>query len=126
MSFFGLAEAYGVALTSQEQRITARFFFNGVADAATEYSHSRDGELREQAQKHLGFLAHELRNPLASARLAMSVVVRGGDVPKPRLLDSVARGLTRMSTAARSVRRSRTWYATPSSSPAKGELSTSA
>jgi len=36
----------------------------------------RDAELRRQMSEHLGFIAHEVRNPLSSARMAFGLLQR--------------------------------------------------
>jgi hypothetical protein len=76
-----LAEQAGITMTMREQRIIVRWLNSGVADAVAQYVRQRDMELQRQTSEHLGFIAHELRNPLATARLAFEHLRRnGGDL----------------------------------------------
>lgn len=52
---------------------------DAIADAVTGYSRQRDQELAGAEVERLGFLAHELRNHLATATMAFEVL-RGGTV----------------------------------------------
>ncbi len=54
----------------EEQVILARWISRRMADAISQYVHERDAEREREASRHLGFIAHELRNPLYAARLA--------------------------------------------------------
>jgi hypothetical protein len=69
----------------------------GIADAVTEYSRQRDVELQRQHNEHVGFIAHELRNPLGSATAAFDLLKLRGKIP-PDARESVVleRGLKRM------------------------------
>ena len=65
-----LAEQAGLTLTVHEQRVVAKWLNAGIADAVAQYGKQRDLELQRQASEHLGFIAHELRNPMSAAMLA--------------------------------------------------------
>jgi signal transduction histidine kinase len=43
----------------------------GIVGAVTRYERDRDREQRRLSSEHLAFVAHEVRNPLATARLAL-------------------------------------------------------
>lgn len=58
----------------------------GIARAVSEYARQRDSELQRQHNEHVAFLAHELRNPLASATMALEML------QAKRQIDSEARG----------------------------------
>jgi signal transduction histidine kinase len=58
--------------TLREQQVIARWLSTGIADAVAQYVKQRDIERQRQTSEHLGFIAHELRNPLATARLAFA------------------------------------------------------
>lgn len=66
-----------------EFRILNRCLDNAIANAVTEFGYQRDILVADQhvhdLNARLGFLAHELRNQLATATLALSVI-RNGDV----------------------------------------------
>lgn len=62
--------AYSPSL--REQQIIARWLSTGIAEAVAQYVKQRDIETQRQTSEHLGFIAHELRNPLATARLAFA------------------------------------------------------
>lgn len=93
---FQVIEEGGLTPTVRESRVLSKYISEAVADSATQYALERDAELRKQAAKHLSFLAHELRNPLASARLALSVLDRQGLLPKGRSADVITRSLQRV------------------------------
>jgi signal transduction histidine kinase len=56
--------------TLREQEIMARWLNAGIADAVGQYVRQRDAEMQRQTSEHLGFIAHELRNPLSTARMS--------------------------------------------------------
>jgi signal transduction histidine kinase len=66
-----LARAVELTVGAPEQEVIARWLNNGIADAIAQYVRQRDVELQRQTSEHLGFIAHELRNPLSVARLAL-------------------------------------------------------
>jgi signal transduction histidine kinase len=86
----------GAEVSIYEQRILSDFVFSGIAEAATEYSHQRDTELRRQANEHFAFLAHELRTPLASVQFALGSLHGKDLVRSTPLADVLLRGITRM------------------------------
>jgi signal transduction histidine kinase len=69
----------------------------GIARAVSEYSRQRDAEQQRLHNEHIAFIAHELRNPLASAMMAHEVLSSQGHIP-PDLRPAVAlaRGLASM------------------------------
>ncbi len=58
----------------------AKFLFSALAETASTYAIERDREVSEQAERYIGFLAHELRNPLGTARLALSLLREKGEI----------------------------------------------
>jgi len=68
----------GYTFTLDELRSLSWYLVGGIATAATKYAHDRDVELQRRTSKHVAFLAHELRNPLASIRLAFSRLEKQG------------------------------------------------
>ncbi len=78
-----LAFERGAQIKTDEFRTLNRCLDNGIADAVTEYSFQRtvlleDGGVKALHEK-LGFLAHELRNHLQTAILALTAI-RAGSV----------------------------------------------
>lgn len=78
-----LALEENAPVTTDEFRTLNRCLDNAIADAVTEFGRERDTQIsNEGAQamgERLGFLAHELRNLLNSAMLAV-VAIKAGDV----------------------------------------------
>ena len=91
---FDLIEERSAQISLHELRILALTISNAVADSSLRYAHARDAEQQRQASQHIGFLAHELRDPLGAARLGITLL-RQKESASP-VLDSVERGLTRM------------------------------
>ena len=60
-----------VEIDAHEQQVISRWLNNGIADAVAQYVKHRDEEQERQRSEHLGFIAHELRNPLSAARAAL-------------------------------------------------------
>jgi signal transduction histidine kinase len=74
---FQLLEEHGVTPSLRELRVFSKYLINAIADAVSQYALERDEELRQMASRHMSFMAHELRNPLASARLAFEMLEKG-------------------------------------------------
>lgn len=90
-----LAHEAGVAITFDEQQIIGRWLNAGIANAVSQYGLEREAEMQRQAAEHLGFLAHELRNPLSAARMAFQVI-RSRDLAAPnRTVEILERNLSR-------------------------------
>ena len=65
----------------------------GVVSAAEQFARERDQVIERQGRKHFAFIAHELRNPLASALLSAQALqhrVGGEDVTLGRLTRNLA------------------------------------
>jgi signal transduction histidine kinase len=72
-----LAEEAGEGgFTFEEDRVLTRALGTAVADAAEQFAREHEATLQRHAAEHFGFLAHELRNPLGSARLALDLIAR--------------------------------------------------
>ncbi|HEY5243518.1 MAG TPA: sensor histidine kinase [Polyangiaceae bacterium] len=88
----------GAEITFRELHVLSDALISGIAHAVTEYTQQRDAELLRQANEHFAFIAHELRNPLSSATMALHLLKTKGllppDDPSVRAL---ARGLTHTS-----------------------------
>jgi signal transduction histidine kinase len=92
-----VAERGKAEITAREHRLIVRWLNMGVADALAQYVDQRDAERERQTSEHLGFIAHELRNPLGVAlggfrRLRGRELDAGG-----HWVETVERNLVRMS-----------------------------
>ena len=74
----------------------ARFLFGALAETASTYAIERDREVSDQAERYIGFLAHELRNPLGTARLALELMRDQGQLPDEKSARSLERALASM------------------------------
>jgi signal transduction histidine kinase len=74
----------------------ARFLFTSLAESASTYAIERDREVSEQAERYISFLAHELRNPLGTARLALSLLREKGQIADAPTVHSLVHGLDQM------------------------------
>jgi hypothetical protein len=87
-----ILESGGVPLA--DVQLLYKHLLSNIADAAVQYTILRDTELRKRTAEHVGFLAHELRNPLSSARMAAGLIRARGDVKPSRAFDALERGIT--------------------------------
>lgn len=76
-----------------ELRIMNRFLIYSIADAAGRYTALRDAELRRQTAEHIAFLAHEVRNPLSSATMAVSLLRSRNEVKPSLAFDALERAV---------------------------------
>jgi signal transduction histidine kinase len=65
-----------------------------IAHAAEEFERQRDRVIENQNQEYFGFIAHELRNPLASALLAAQVLQRRLGTEHDVLMHRLVRNLS--------------------------------
>jgi len=93
---FQVIEEGGLSPNVREMRVLSKYITSAIADAATQHALERDEEIRKQTARHISFLAHELRNPLASARLALSLLERKGLLPRDRSVEAIGRSLQRV------------------------------
>jgi signal transduction histidine kinase len=92
-----VAEKNAAEVTIRDEQIVAKWINAGLTEAIVQYVSQRDAETERQASEHLGFIAHELRNPLGAAlsafrRLRRRELEHGG-----RWVDTVERNLVRTS-----------------------------
>jgi signal transduction histidine kinase len=80
-AIMGLADERGTPIKIDEFRTLNRCLDNGIADAVTEYVFQRDARTQSQnasaLNEQLGFLAHELRNLIQTATLAVMAIKAG-------------------------------------------------
>jgi signal transduction histidine kinase len=67
-------EVASAPLHHYEWRVALRAVTRGIAESVAAYVRRRDAELRRQTGRHVAFVAHELRNPLMSARAAAAAL----------------------------------------------------
>jgi len=77
-SILRIAENAAVTPSLREQVVIAHWLSSGIADAVAQYVKQRDLETQRQTSEHLGFIGHELRNPLSTARLAFARMQQAG------------------------------------------------
>ncbi|HEY8927400.1 MAG TPA: HAMP domain-containing sensor histidine kinase [Polyangia bacterium] len=95
---FLVMEESGAVFTVAEVRSLSWYLVGGIANAASKYAQERDAELRRQTERHVGFLAHELRNPLASLRFAFDLLERLGLPPEGERAAAIVRtGINKLS-----------------------------
>src|SRR4029453_14177438 len=59
-----------LAISPREHEVIVKWLNAGTPDGGGGYVTQRDLELQRQSSEHLGFIAHELRNPLGATKLA--------------------------------------------------------
>jgi len=92
-----VATEAGVVITTRDYQVVFDCVINGIAGAVSEYSRQRDAEMQRQATEHFAFVAHELRNPLGSAILALTSLEARGTLPAgDRAAAALDRGLRSM------------------------------
>src|SRR3954454_13007567 len=97
-----LAAEAALDIDRRDQLIVVKWLNVGIADAVSQYVKERDLESQRQSSEHLGFIAHELRNPLGAARLAFARL-RRKELQESRTVDMLDRGLRRTSEMIDSV-----------------------
>lgn len=77
----GLAIERGLRIEVEDFQTLNQCLDDGIADAVTEFAYERDllmaDKVAESLNERLGFLAHELRNLLLKATLAVTAIKRG-------------------------------------------------
>ncbi len=98
----------GLTPSRQELRTVLEMLNMGIANAAEEFARERDQLIEKQSEQHFGFIAHELRNPLASAWLSVQILQRRpgaeGDATLQRLMRNLATLRHRIDNTLVSVR----------------------
>jgi len=90
-----VAERHLLLLSREEARFLDRVFFEASYRAVAEFASQQERARTEQAGKHLSFLAHDLRDALNTAQLALTVI-RNQPVHATRALAAIERGLDRI------------------------------
>jgi signal transduction histidine kinase len=92
-----LARESGVAIRLDEQQVVVRWLNAGIGGALAQYVKRRDQDQDRQRSEHLGFIAHELRNPLSAARAAAHHLRSGKGSAGDRAGELLDRSLRRAS-----------------------------
>jgi signal transduction histidine kinase len=92
-----IAAAEETLIEAKEARGLAAGINKGARDAVMEYQLQRETELQRQATEHLAFIAHELRNALASATMAFGIIARQRAAPSSATA-TLGRALLSLST----------------------------
>ena len=86
-----------VSLEAHALLALSRLLNTGAAESAREFAEQARLECEALNSRHFAFLAHELRNPLYSARLAWDTLRRhDGDKAHPRAAGVIAQSLSRL------------------------------
>jgi signal transduction histidine kinase len=90
---FEFMEANGIPVSPADALNLSRILIEGIASAAAQYSLERDAQTMTHAAAHVGFLAHELRNPLQTAQLRVEMMKRRSAGPTPGDVQALERAL---------------------------------
>lgn len=90
-----LAEEMDASLSQRDVLELTRWLFAGAAEAVEEYAQRQEEQQRRSDFEYFAFVAHELRNPLSSARIAWELVVRKGEIDSRRA-EVITRSLGRL------------------------------
>jgi hypothetical protein len=85
-----------VRLDERGLRELSKCLYTGAAEAVAQFARQQEEARRKADYEHFAFLAHELRNPLSSARLAFDLARQQG-VVDARAMDVMGRSLARLS-----------------------------
>jgi signal transduction histidine kinase len=91
-----VANARQAPLTARDYRVLSTCITTGIAEAVAQYARQRDAELQRQANEHFAFIAHELRNPLGAALMAVNLLRTKQLFSQERTAQVLDRSLTRM------------------------------
>jgi signal transduction histidine kinase len=92
-----IADEGGLSIERDAQMVIARWLNQGLANAVSQYVTERDMEQQREASEHLGIIAHEIRTPLSSARVACDLLKQGkqGELAGSRPVELLDRALRR-------------------------------
>ncbi|MDF2696413.1 MAG: histidine kinase [Labilithrix sp.] len=95
---FDLIEEQDVGIDVHQWARVADLIEGAIAAAVKSYVESRDWELRKQEAEHVGFITHELRNPLSTAVLGIDQLRRASahSAQQDHTLDLIERSLRRL------------------------------
>jgi hypothetical protein len=88
-------EHQAILNVAQAERV-ADLIDGAIASAVRSYVEARDYEARQREAEHIGFITHELRNPLSAAKLATNRLRRSAPQSDAHLLDILERNVNRL------------------------------
>jgi signal transduction histidine kinase len=91
-----LASREGLSFEAREYKIFDLCLDTATGTAIEQYWNEARTQLEQASTERVGFLAHELRNALASARMAFAVLKRGHMSVNSRTGEVLERGLARL------------------------------
>jgi signal transduction histidine kinase len=102
---FEILQQEGVLVDVEQAASVAELVEGAIAAAVKSYVESRDFELRRQSAEHIGFVTHELRNPLTTAMLGATQLRRTLELSaeQERMFDIVERNQRRLADLIDSV-----------------------
>jgi signal transduction histidine kinase len=86
----------GASFTAADYRLFDECFDNAMASALEQYWVRARGQQEKEHVEHVGFLAHELRNALATARMAFGSMQRQEGLPRDKAQRILERSLGRL------------------------------
>jgi len=86
----------GVRPSIAEQRLLNASLLGGAGEAIAAYVRRRDADLTRLGAKHLAFIAHEVRNPLGTAWIAVDLLADRATDDMQHALQTLKRSLTRL------------------------------
>lgn len=87
-------EAVGCSISTRAFRRVQALLNAGRAEAVTAYIDRRDADVARQQSHHIAFVAHELRSPLMTAFMAVSVLRKNARSEDDHALSLLVRNLT--------------------------------
>jgi signal transduction histidine kinase len=95
---FSVLQQEGVLVDVEQAQSIAELIEGAISAAVKSYVESRDFELRRQSAEHIGFVTHELRNPLTTAMLGATQLRQTLEVTgeQQRILDILERNHRRL------------------------------
>ncbi|MDX2021973.1 MAG: sensor histidine kinase [Deltaproteobacteria bacterium] len=95
-TILAFAKAEGVTVSLEDYEVVSEFLIDGIAQAVSQYGEEREAELHRQNGEHFAFVAHELRNPLMSAQLALGSLTSQSLLPPGRSTEVLKRSMVRI------------------------------
>lgn len=84
------------AFATGPETVLADILDAGISVAVKSYVEARDFEARRKQAEHIGFITHELRNPLSTASLMASQLRRQATPEQVRMFDVLERNLRKL------------------------------
>ncbi|MGO9839358.1 MAG: sensor histidine kinase [Polyangiaceae bacterium] len=91
-----LADSLDAPITTEEFQTLNRCLDNAIAEAVTEFARLRDRSMAESETERSGVFAHELRNRIATAQIAFTMIKNGRAPAAGSVANVVTRSLNGM------------------------------